>query len=102
MPAWFEAAAQKVFGDGAAGGDDGISIAEMTLVTAAPSAQVAASRKTAAQAPSQASVGGAGAAPTEPADAPAPDIDELAQEVYEEVCRLLAIARERSGDPWQS
>ena len=30
-----------------------------------------------------------------------PDIDKIAQDVYEQICRMLEIARERSGDPWQ-
>jgi hypothetical protein len=29
-----------------------------------------------------------------------PNIDKIAQDVYEEIVRMLAIARERSGDPW--
>jgi hypothetical protein len=32
---------------------------------------------------------------------PKPDVDKLALEVYEEVLRLIDIARERSGDPYQ-
>jgi trimeric autotransporter adhesin len=101
--AWFEDAARKYFADaGPASG--GISLAEMTLVTAAPRAQIAASPRAAdrvvTQAASTASAGGDGAKP-DAAAAPKPDIDKIAQEVFEQICRMVAVARERSGDPWQ-
>jgi hypothetical protein len=102
--AWFHEAAKKYFGDsGPSSG--GISVAEMTLVTAAPRAQIAASARTAdrpvTQAASTTTVGaGAGKAGGPPAPGK-PDIDRIAQEVFEQICRMMAVARERSGDPWQ-
>ncbi len=102
--AWFYEAAQKYFAD-AGPSSSGLSVAEMTLVTAAPRAQVAASPQRAdrpvTQAASTAQGDGdaskQGAAPA----AARPDVDKIAQEVFEQVCRMIAVARERSGDPWQ-
>lgn len=101
--AWFYEAAQKYFAD-AGPSSSGLSVAEMTLVTAAPRAQVAASPQRADRPVTQAASttqGDSGAG--KPADAPAggrPDIDKIAQEVFEQVCRMIDVARERSGDPW--
>ncbi|HWM85436.1 MAG TPA: hypothetical protein VNO33_06345, partial [Kofleriaceae bacterium] len=84
----------------------GISLAEMTLVTAAPRAQIAASARTAdrgvAQASSTTAVGGGDGKPADgPPGVSRPDIDKIAQEVFDQICRMMAVARERSGDPWQ-
>jgi hypothetical protein len=103
--AWFVEAAKKYFSDaGPASGGSGLSVAEMTLVTAAPRAQIAASARTAdrpvAQAASTTHVGGQ-AKPGEAPSAGKPDVDKIAQEVFEQICRMMAVARERSGDPWQ-
>lgn len=103
--AWFVEAAKKYFSDsGPASGGSGLNVAEMTLVTAAPRAQIAASARTAdrpvAQAASTTHVGGQ-AKPGEAPSAGKPDVDKIAQEVFEQICRMMAVARERSGDPWQ-
>jgi hypothetical protein len=99
--AWFYEAAQKYFAD-AGPSSSGLSVAEMTLVTAAPRAQVAASPQRADRPVTQAASTTQGDA-SKPGEAPAaarPDVDKIAQEVFEQVCRMIAIARERSGDPW--
>ena len=101
--AWFQEAARKYLGEaGPASG--GISVAEMTLVTAAPRAQIAASPVSAGRAVTQASsttpTGGDGSK-QDVAVAGRPDVDKIAQEVFEQICRMMAVARERSGDPWQ-
>ena len=99
MPAWFEDAARKLLGD--TGGDGrGLSVAEMTLVSAAPTKHVSPSLRNASAPPAQSQQGGAGTG-TQYDAPPAPDIEELAQEVYETVMRMIDLARERNGDPWQ-
>jgi hypothetical protein len=80
-------------------------MAEMTLVTAAPRVQIAASPRGAserpvAQAASTTAAGAEGKAGAPPPVA-AQDIDKIAQDVFEQICRMMAVARERSGDPWQ-
>jgi hypothetical protein len=102
--AWFQEAARKYLGEaGPASG--GISVAEMTLVTAAPRTQIAASPVSAGRAVTQASSttpsGGDGAKQDGLAVPGRPDVDKIAQEVFEQICRMMAVARERSGDPWQ-
>ena len=83
-----------------------MSLAELTLVTAAPAAQVAASAQRADRPVTQAestTPSGAAGSPSEGGQEAesAQDIDKIAQEVFEQVCRMLEVARERSGDPWQ-
>jgi len=97
IPAWFEAAARRHLADTASSGS-GITLAEMTLVTAAPVRQVAAQRASATQAPRTAS---RTAANQGSATAP-PDVEKLARDVYSKIVRLIEIARDRSGDPWLS
>lgn len=95
IPSWFAEAARRLFADSPMG--DGITLAEMTLVTSAPARQVAASRRDASgstQAP-DISAGG-----ESQASQPAPDVEELAEKVYAEVCRLIDTAKQRNGDPW--
>jgi hypothetical protein len=98
LPAWFQEAASKFLGG--AGDGRGLNIAEMTLISTAPRTQVAASTRSVSAPPVQVSSQTAGAGTSVDAP-PSPDIDELAQEVYEEIMRMLEIARERNGDPWQ-
>ena len=99
--AWFKDAAKKYFGE--APSSSGLTAAEMTLVTSAPRTQIAASPMSASR-PTQ-STGGAAPASTQhegPAAAGPgkPDIDKIAQDVYDQVLRMLDVARERNGDPW--
>ncbi len=95
IPSWFEAAARKMF-DERTSASDGISLAELTLVSAAPTASVAAS-------PVSASALSAAPAPATGASHGAPqqpDIDQLAHEVYAEIVRMFETARERNGEPY--
>jgi hypothetical protein len=99
IPPWFEDAARRMFQDGSDGG--GISLAEMTLVTSAPARMVAASPKSASGSsassqPSNASGGGEShdAEPTE-------NVEQIAREVYAEICRMIEMARSRNGDTWR-
>ena len=95
IPTWFEAAARKMF-DERSGGDAGISMAELTLVTAAPAAHVAASTR-GSSAPHAPSPSGAhGPSP----HAPKIDIDKVANEVYRQILVLMDAARARNGEPY--
>ena len=97
IPAWFEAAARRMLDERSPGG--GMSMAELVLVTAAatPAKAVAAATRgassTAVSASPMVDSGNAGAAK--------PDVDKLALDVYQEVLKLIDIARERSGDPYK-
>ncbi len=97
IPSWFESAARRMLDQRGAG--DGISMAELTLISTAPTAQVAASSRSASgsSAPSQPSGTGGQADAQQGAQ---PDIEKIAQQVYGEIMKLIDIARERSGDPW--
>ncbi len=81
-------------------GDAAMSLAQMVLVTAMPAQQIAAASK-------GGSSGGAGSAPGSAGGGKAgggvekPDVDSLALEVFHEVMKLIEIARERGGDPYQ-
>jgi hypothetical protein len=97
IPAWFEAAARRHLAD-TSGSGDGITLAEMTLVTAAPPQQVAARTVSIDAVPTP---------PPSPAGAqegalPPPDVEQIAREVYAQIIRMIEVARERSGDPWLS
>ncbi len=98
IPAWFEEAARRMFQEGSDGG--GISLAEMTLVTAAPARLVAASPKSASSSassrPPDASAG------SESYDAePTANVEQMAREVYAEICRMIEMARSRNGNTWR-
>jgi hypothetical protein len=95
IPAWFEEAARKMF-EQKTNVSEGISLAELTLVTAAPAQQIAASTRSAT-----------GHAPHTPAPAAAAgaeslqvDVEKLANDVYREVLDLMEIARARNGEPY--
>jgi hypothetical protein len=96
IPAWFEEAAKKMFADRSSV-SDGISIAELTLVNAAPAQQVAASTRgsSVGHAPVAAAVAGHGVAEKEQID-----IEKLANDVYREVLVLMDLARARNGEPY--
>ena len=95
IPPWFEAAARKMFEDKSSA--EGVSLAELTLVTSAPSTQIAASTR---------------AAPSAVPPTPAPntqgatqqttqiDIDKVANEVYRQILVLMEAARARNGEPY--
>lgn len=87
--------------------DDRISLADMTLISmASATGQIAASAEGAAPAPASsagADHSGGDAPKAGGADAdPSQDVEDLARQAFEELQRLIAIARERSGDPWES
>jgi len=96
IPPWFESAARKMIGERSPGSD--ISLAEMTLVNAAPATQVAASTR--GETASTAGSAPAAAGSQSTAKGEKPDIDKIAQQVYGEILRMIDIARERNGEPF--
>ena len=96
IPPWFEAAARRML-DERSDSSDGISLAELTLVTAAPAAHVAASTRTA-------STGGTSLAPASAtSDAKGEqsiDVEKLANEVYRQILVLMDVSRARNGEPY--
>ncbi|HEX2692065.1 MAG TPA: hypothetical protein VHN14_35895 [Kofleriaceae bacterium] len=97
IPPWFEAAARKMLSE-RSGDADGISLAELTLVTAAPASQIAASTRSA---PSAAPAQAGGSADSQAANVPKIDVEKLAHEVYRDIMVLMDVARSRNGDPYQ-
>jgi hypothetical protein len=89
------------------GGDDRVSLADLTLIAmASATQQVAAAEEggrpaasAAGAAPPAGAAAGAGAGK---GGAPPPDLDDLARKVFKELQRLLDVARERSGSSWES
>ncbi|HUJ61583.1 MAG TPA: hypothetical protein VLX92_23925, partial [Kofleriaceae bacterium] len=96
IPPWFEAAARKMFEE-RSGLSDGISLAELTLVAAAPPAQVAASSRSA---PSSVPPSAAPNSAASTRDAPQIDIEKTANEVYRQILTLMDAARARNGEPF--
>jgi hypothetical protein len=98
IPAWFEAAARRMLDDRSPA--QGMSLAELVLVTAAatPSRAIAAATR---GAPSTGGTGAPIVSASAGGSSQKPDVEAIAQEVYQEVMRLIDIARERSGDPYQ-
>jgi hypothetical protein len=93
IPPWFEAAARKMLAEKSG---DGITLAELTLVTAAPPSHVAAA---AIAPPSPSPTGPTGAAsPGQQANAPQIDVEKLAQDLYRDILVQMDIARVRNGD----
>jgi len=95
IPPWFEAAARKMLAD-RSDNADGISLAELTLVTAAPASHIAASTRSA---PSAASPAPAAAGAGQPG-AMQIDVDKLANDVYREILVMMDAARARNGEPY--
>jgi hypothetical protein len=95
IPPWFEAAARKMLTE-RSGDADGISLAELTLVTAAPASHVAASTRSAPSAAPPAP-GGATSQAAKPQQI---DVEKLANDVYREILVLMDVARARNGDPY--
>lgn len=99
IPGWFESAARKMFDTqtGSSPAADGISISELTLISSAPSHQIAASTKTApAAAPLSPALGGA--ADAKPGQKV--DIEKLANEIYRQILAMMDAARARNGEPY--
>jgi len=95
IPPWFEAAARKMLAD--RGSEGGISLAELTLVTAAPASHVAASTRAAPSASPPAPGSAKGA--SQPA-ASQIDVDKLANDIYRQILILMDAARARNGEPY--
>lgn len=96
IPTWFEAAARKMLED-RSGNADGISMAELTLVAAAPSSHVAASLVT----PHAPSLSPGSGNPTAEADKGQKiDIEKVADEVYRQILIMMDAARSRNGEPY--
>jgi hypothetical protein len=75
----------------------GISLAELTLVTAAPASHIAASTRSApSAAPPAPSTGPA----TNQSNVPHIDVEKLANEIYRDILVMMDIARARNGDPF--
>ena len=74
---------------------DGISLAELTLITAAPARQIAASTREHGGAPQPAA-----AAPAAAAESSDVDVEKVANDVYREVLALMDLARARNGEPY--
>jgi hypothetical protein len=97
IPAWFEAAARRMFDTQSSGPSDGISMADLTLIQTAPSNQIAASTRSAPA-----------AAPAAPASASAGDakggskvdVEKLANEIYQYILVMMDAARARNGEPY--
>jgi len=95
IPPWFEAAARKMLAD-RSGDAGGISLAELTLVTAAPASHIAASTRSA---PSSAPPGPS-SAKAQQSNTPQIDVEKLANEVYRSILVLMDVARARNGDSY--
>jgi hypothetical protein len=77
---------------------DGISLAELTLVNAAPASQIAASSRSA---PSSAPPSPGGASPGSGQAAGAQiDVEKLANEIYRQILVMMDAARARNGEPY--
>jgi len=73
-------------------------MAELTLVTAAPASNIAASAiaaPTAVPGPSGGATAGGAAAP------PKIDVEKIAYELYRDIMVMMDVARSRNGDPYQ-
>ncbi|HUH02720.1 MAG TPA: hypothetical protein VML75_12060 [Kofleriaceae bacterium] len=99
LPDWFESAARRMMEENQ--GSDGMSLAEMTLVTAAPARHIAASTRSADSSPA-ASMNATSPSQGSDGAKESPDVEALAQEIFAEVCRMFEIVKERNGDPWLS
>lgn len=88
--------------------DDRITLADLTLISIASATQQVAATPVGARPPAarpqEAPAAPPAAAPAvaKPHQPSAAEINDLAIKVYDELKRLLEIARERSGDPWES
>ena len=96
IPAWFESAAKKMFAE-QQGGSESMSFAELTLVTQAPPATIAASTRATS---TPATTSATASASSTPSAASKPDVEGLARDVYDSFLELMDIARWRNhGEP---
>jgi len=98
IPAWFESAAKRMFADRSGSGpSDGISMAELTLVSSAPSRQIAAD----SVAPSHAAPHSPGLHdPVDQKKHEPIDIESVADDVYKHIKTMMDGARARNGEPF--
>ena len=96
IPNWFEAAARKMLEE-RSGNSDGISLAELTLVTAAPPAQIAASTR---GVPSSAPANPNPSSGNQATGSQQIDVEKVANEVYKQILVLMDAARGRNGEPY--
>jgi hypothetical protein len=98
IPTWFEAAARKMFDEKSSGGPASeLSLAELTLITTAPSNQIAAStRGMPSNVPSNPNPSSQGAGTK---DKPI-DIEKVANDVYRHILVMMDAARTRNGEPY--
>jgi hypothetical protein len=100
LPPWFEEAARKLL---AGDSSQDMSFEELVLVSTAGPGAMAASGKgpsSGGSAPQADAAGGTGTGETYGAP-PAPDVEVMAREIYDEILKMMDAARERIGDPWE-
>jgi hypothetical protein len=98
IPPWFEAAARKMF-ESQGTIADGITPADLTLVMAAPSTQIAASTRAQPSAAPQ-SPAASGAAEKAGGGGANIDVEATAQEIYRYILTMMDAARARNGEPY--
>jgi hypothetical protein len=94
IPPWFEAAARKMLSE-RSGDSDGISLAELTLVTSTPSSHIAAAQIQPSS-PTPTPPGGTNS--PQAANTPKIDVEKLAHELYHDIMIMMEVARSRNGD----
>jgi hypothetical protein len=96
IPEWFEAAARKMLAD-KGGSDDRLGLPELTLIGAA--AQSSTTRLAADKGEGVSALKASATTGSSGGDDKAKeDLYDLAVEIYDEICRLNDIARQRSGE----
>jgi hypothetical protein len=95
IPPWFEAAARKMLEERSGAPSDGITLAELTLVTTTSSNQIAASTRSAPSA-----VAAVPAAGAEHGTSDQIDVEKVANEVYKQILTMMDTARARNGEPY--
>ena len=98
VPTWFEAAARKMLDERSSGMSGDISLAELTLVQAAPTTHIAASeRGVPSAAPPVANPSSTSAQQSANQQI---DVEKVANEVYKHILTLMDAARARNGEPY--
>jgi hypothetical protein len=96
VPDWFESAARKLLAD--KGSDSSFGVPELLLINAAASSPARIAAAAAQDSAPAATHGGGGGGGGGGGDKKEEEIEELALEVYGEICRLIEAHRERGGD----
>jgi hypothetical protein len=102
IPAWFEAAARKMFSErgGGSGLAADISLAELTLVQAAPASQIAASSRALPSAMPTPPANQHDERPHDHKEEHRIDVEKVANDVYRHIQSLMDSARARNGEPY--